>query len=209
MNFIIGASGFAKEVAWLIDELNQSFTPDFFVAKEGGDETVNGVPVITDTGFDQLCTGQEHNVFISMGSPGIKRAVYDKIKNNPGVHFPLLVHPSVLYDRRSSKIEFGKGAVICAGNVLTTDICIGNFVHLNLGCTVGHDSRIGEFTTVSPGAHISGNVTIGASVFIGTGAVILERLTICDGAVIGAGAVVTKSITDPGTYAGIPARKIN
>ena len=32
--------------------------------------------------------------------------------------------------------------------------------------------------------------------------------TICDNAVIGAGAVVTKDITEPGTYVGIPARKI-
>lgn len=209
MNFILGASGFAKEVAWLIDELSQAFTPDFFVAKEGSDEVVNGVPVIADAEFDKCCTGEEHNVFISMGSPMVKYAVYEKVKDKPGLHFPLLVHPSVMYDRRSNKIEFGKGAVICAGNILTTDIRIGNFVHLNLGCTVGHDSTIGDFTTVSPGAHISGNVAIGRKVFIGTGAVILERLTICDDAVIGAGAVVTKSITDPGTYAGIPARKIN
>jgi UDP-3-O-[3-hydroxymyristoyl] glucosamine N-acyltransferase len=73
---------------------------------------------------------------------------------------------------------------------------------------VGHDSIIGDFVTVSPGCHISGNVKIGDRVFIGTGAVILEKVSICDDVIIGAGAVVAKSITEPGTYVGVPVKKI-
>jgi sugar O-acyltransferase (sialic acid O-acetyltransferase NeuD family) len=209
MNFIIGAAGFAKEVAWLINELDNTCTPHYFVAKDASNEKINDVPVISENEFEQLCTGTGNYAFISMGSPVVKHLVHEKLKNIPGLQFPSIIHPSVLYDRRKDKIVFGEGTIVCAGNILTTDIVIGNFVHLNLGCTVGHDSVIGDFTTISPGAHISGNVTIGKSVFIGTGAVILERLTVWDNAVIGAGAVVTKSITEPGTYAGIPAKKIN
>ena len=48
---------------------------------------------------------------------------------------------------------------------------------------------------------------IGSKVSIGTNATILP-VRICDNAVIGAGAVVTKDITEPGVYAGNPARKI-
>ena len=43
---------------------------------------------------------------------------------------------------------------------------------------------------------------------VGTGAQILQGLTICDDTIIGAGAVVTKDILEPGTYVGIPAKKI-
>jgi acetyltransferase-like isoleucine patch superfamily enzyme len=46
---------------------------------------------------------------------------------------------------------------------------------------------------------------IGNRVSIGTNATILP-VTICDRTVIGAGAVVTKDITEPGIYAGNPAR---
>ena len=46
---------------------------------------------------------------------------------------------------------------------------------------------------------------IGNHVSIGTNATILP-VTICDHVVIGAGAVVTKDITEPGIYAGNPAR---
>lgn len=48
---------------------------------------------------------------------------------------------------------------------------------------------------------------IGNHVSIGSNATILP-VTICDQVVIGAGAVVTKHITEPGTYAGNPARRI-
>ncbi len=48
---------------------------------------------------------------------------------------------------------------------------------------------------------------IGNNVSIGTNATILP-VRICDNVVIGAGSVVTKDITEPGVYAGNPARKI-
>ncbi|OSZ82165.1 UDP-3-O-(3-hydroxymyristoyl)glucosamine N-acyltransferase [Chitinophagaceae bacterium IBVUCB1] len=48
---------------------------------------------------------------------------------------------------------------------------------------------------------------IGNHVSIGSNATILP-VSICDNVVIGAGAVVTKNITEPGTYAGNPAKKI-
>lgn len=47
--------------------------------------------------------------------------------------------------------------------------------------------------------------TIGNNVSIGTNATILP-VTICDDVVVGAGAVVTKNVTEPGVYAGNPAR---
>ena len=46
---------------------------------------------------------------------------------------------------------------------------------------------------------------IGSGVSIGTNATILP-VVICDQVVISAGAVVTKNITEPGIYAGNPAR---
>lgn len=48
---------------------------------------------------------------------------------------------------------------------------------------------------------------IGNHVSIGTNATILP-VSICDNVVVGAGAVVTKDVTQPGFYAGNPAKKI-
>ena len=49
---------------------------------------------------------------------------------------------------------------------------------------------------------------IGDRVSIGTNATIMP-VSICDDVVIGAGAVVTKDITEAGTYAGNPARRLS
>ena len=48
---------------------------------------------------------------------------------------------------------------------------------------------------------------IGNKVYIGSNATLLP-VRICDDVVIGAGAVVTKDITEPGTYIGNPAKKL-
>ena len=51
------------------------------------------------------------------------------------------------------------------------------------------------------------STVIGRNVSIGSNATILPVI-ICDNVVIGAGAVVTKNISEPGIYAGNPAKKI-
>ncbi len=50
--------------------------------------------------------------------------------------------------------------------------------------------------------------SIGNNVSIGSNSTILP-VSICDNTVIGAGSVVVKDITEPGTYAGNPAKLIN
>lgn len=39
-------------------------------------------------------------------------------------------------------VEIGEGAVICAGCILTTYIRFASHVHINLDCTIGHDTEI-------------------------------------------------------------------
>lgn len=211
--FIFGASGFAKEVEWLIFENNKKsqepiIVHKFVVADSEYflDQKVNGIEVISETiYFNQYHKSEIHNCIIAVGSPVIKKKIFDKIKADTTL-FPNLIHTSVFYDERYSK--FGQGAIICAGVLMTTNIKIGDFVHINLDGTVGHDSTIGDFTTISPGVHVSGKVNMASNCFIGTGANLLENLSIVSNTIIGAGSVVTKSIDESGTYVGIPAKKI-
>lgn len=213
MNVIFGSAGFAKEVDWLLYEINlqkgESYFLDWYVGNESNQKDIQGVPVVSESDF--CSTEFEHQViegFIAIANPVIRKKIWDKFKNLPQFTFPTLVHPNVCYDARLTRIEIGKGSIICSGAKLTTDIKIGSFVHVNLNATIGHDSQIGDFCTISPGCNISGNVTIGNGVFLGTNAVILEKLIIANNVIVGAGSVVTKSITEPGTYVGIPAKKI-
>lgn len=112
------------------------------------------------------------------------------------------------FGRTHIDLDCGDGTIICPGAILTVGVWVGCHVIINLNCTVGHNAHIGDFTTLSPGVHVSGNVYIGKRCYIGSGAVIREKVLICDDVVIGAGSVVVSDITEPGTYVGVPAKRI-
>lgn len=215
MNVVFGSAGFAKDVDWLIDEIYRSggadFRPNYFIAENDSlhlGRTINHVAIISEEDFFQkvdkaaIC-----NCFVAVGSPIIRYKIVMKIKEKlPLAQFPCLIHPDVSYDKRPGKVIFGEGSVITAKCMISSDVKVGKFVHVNLDSTIGHDTVIGDFCTISPGVHISGNVQLENRVFIGTGANILERLNICDDAVIGAGSTVVKKIEKSGTYVGVPAK---
>ncbi|MNG10838.1 Galactoside O-acetyltransferase [compost metagenome] len=56
--------------------------------------------------------------------------------------------------------------------------------------------------------HVGEPISIGNNVQIGAGAIILPGVSICNNVIIGAGCIVSRSISEPGVYVGVPARKI-
>ena len=128
-----------------------------------------------------------------------------------GFGFETIIHPRT--GTSSQWITVGIGTIICAGNILTTNITLGDHVQINLDCTIGHQMVMGDYTTLAPGVHVSGGVHFGRRVYVGTGAVMINGtaeapLIIGDDAVIGAGACVTKSVAEGLTVAGVPAKPL-
>ena len=206
---IIGAGGFARELLWVFRDSNEDkkrwdilgFVDDN-TEKHG--QIICDMPVLG--GIDWL-KGQNYNDFFVINSIAIPRSKKDLINRVKewNIKFCSVIHPSV---KMSKYIEIGEGTVITAGNILTTQIKIGNHVILNLDCTVGHDSIIEDFCTIAPGSHISGTVIINEGVDFGTGAVIIQDLNLGEWSIIGAGAVVTKNIPANKLAIGIPAKVI-
>jgi sugar O-acyltransferase (sialic acid O-acetyltransferase NeuD family) len=204
---VYGSGGFAREVAWLAEECEHNVVCfiDDDLSRAG--KTLNDLPVLTID--DAAKRFQGAAVVAGIGSPKARAAVMARAA---GAGFPAasLIHPRV---EKSRWVEFGKGVVICAGNILTTNIVIGNYVQVNLDCTIGHDVTLGEYATLAPGVHVSGCVNVGRRAYIGTGAVIIngtqsEPLIIGDDAVIGAGACVTRSVEPSTTAVGVPAKAL-
>jgi sugar O-acyltransferase (sialic acid O-acetyltransferase NeuD family) len=216
MNLIFGTSGFAKEIDWMIQVIyknsGKDYRPDYFVTKDDDPlvgSLINRVKIASESEIYSTYCNEKVNCFIAVGEPPVKEKIYNKIKDKIELcKFPVLIHPDVSYDESSGKVVFGEGSIVCSKSVLTTEITLGRFVVVNLGCTIGHESSIGDFATLSPGAHISGNVHISDCVYVGTGAVIIQNISICRDSLIGAGSVVTKDLSTSGTYVGMPARKI-
>jgi sugar O-acyltransferase (sialic acid O-acetyltransferase NeuD family) len=116
------------------------------------------------------------------------------------------IHPTCLI--MDSNIEIGEGSFIGAYSILTTNIKIGKHSLINRGNHIGHDTIAGDFLSMMPGAIISGNVTVGDRLYLGTNSSIIEKIQICDDVILGANSVTVKNIDIPGTYIGVPSKKI-
>jgi len=206
---IFGAGGFGREVKTIIDAINKedNDTYNFIGFFDDGLEKgtlVNGFPILG--GIHELNTHvSELAVCISIGDPGIKKAILSKI-NNRNIIYPSLIHPNASITK--DYVTFGNGCIICEGTIITCNITIGNFVIFNLLCTVGHDTVIDDYSAFMPSVNISGEVHIHEGVYVGTGAKIINQLEIGEGTIVGAGAVVSKSLPPKCTAVGIPAKPI-
>lgn len=206
---IYGAGGFGREVLTIIKAIN-SINPQwnmlgFFDDSRTCGECVNGFPILG--GIDRLNEwNNDLSVVVAIGSPMVKQKIVRNI-TNPHIHFPTLIHPSVIIGD-THLVDIGKGCIICAGNILTTNIVIGDFVILNLACTVGHDAVIHSFAAFMPSCNISGEVRIGEGVYCGTGVKIINQISIGSHTIVGAGAVVTSNQPDNCTVVGVPAKVI-
>ena len=206
---IFGVGGFGREVLALIKDINK-VTPTWNIVGFFDDGYEKGVMV---NGYPNLGKTEDLNKWktpislaVSIGSPVIKKKILDKI-TNPLVDYPTLIHPLAWIGDKEF-VEIGKGCIICAGNIITTNIKIEDFVILNLGCTVGHDTVIKNYAAFMPSVNISGEVTIGEGVYVGTGAKIINQLEIGEYTIVGAGAVVSKTLPAKCTAVGVPARPI-
>lgn len=209
---IYGGGGFAREVAWLVQSCNQDSETYRVACFIDDNQALHGtslhdIPVMSLQAarrrFPQAA------VVGGIGSPKIRQLVMNKAAT-AGFAFETIVHPRV---ERSQWIEIGAGTVICAGNILTTDITLGRHVQINLDCTIGHNVVMGDYATLAPGVHVSGYVRIGQRVYVGTGAVIIngtqaEPVVIEDDVVIGAGACVVRSVPVGLTVVGVPAKPL-
>ncbi len=203
---IMGAGGFAREVADIIRDMGPSGGLSL-LGYVDRDSSRRGEAVNDSVVLGALSDIEEPSALFAVAGSGdlaIRRRQIAEIEES-GMDFLTLVHPSVIM---SAFVQIGQHCVICAGSILTNTITIGSHVVLNLGVTVGHDVTIGDHCVLSPGVHVSGNVTIECGCTIGTGAVLLPGVTLGEGTVVGAGAVVTKDVAAGSTAVGVPARPL-
>lgn len=203
---IVGAGSFAREVAWLIDEVNsQCPTWDFLGF---ADDHVTGETV---EGYRVLCSIEELRELVprptlvcAIGNPVARKKVVQPLSEQ-GFQFATLIHPSVIMSRY---IEIGTGSIICAGTILTTNITIGKHCILNLNCKVGHDTRLGDYSSLMPGTNLAGNVTVGEGCYFGLNSAVINDVSIGEWTVIGAGATAVKDIPERVVAVGLPARAV-
>ena len=205
---ILGAGGLAREVVFVIEEINR-ISPKWKILGYADlqEEKVGkkvGKHSIICTEEDLL--QKEVSVAVGIGNPKILQELYEKLKKYPNLSFPNLLHPNIVLD--SETVIMGEGNIVCAGSVFTVNVKVGSFNYFNLACTYGHDTEIGNACVVNPGVNVSGGAKIGDACLIGTGAKILQYINIGSESRIGAGAVVIKDVPPSMTVVGVPAEPL-
>lgn len=207
---IVGAGGLAREVRWIVEDLNRVEERFQLVGHLVADASVRGKydsveGVLGDDRWLEAHASKVDALAIAIGAPLLRRAIGERLAARfPALAFPALVHPSVIIDHTTCSVA--DGAIISAGVIATVNVRVGRFAKVDTACTLAHEVQIGAGAVLNPGAHISGGVTIGDAALIGTGAQILQYLTIGDAATVAAGAVVTRDVAPGTTVVGVPAR---
>lgn len=186
---LIGNGGHAKEVMAQIGTNLLTFVDDEYT-KEGS------LPL---SQFDP----SKHVAMVAISDPVARYEIIQRLPKE--TKFFTFIHPTALL---MGEVEIGEGSFIGAYSILTSNIQIGKHAILNRGNHIGHDCIIGNYFSAMPGSIVSGNVHIGNGVYLGTNSSIIEKKFLLHDIKIGANSVVIRDIKDPGTYVGVPSKKI-
>lgn len=206
---IIGASGFGREVAWLVERINKdrrTWNILGFIDDDDSiqDDVINGYRVLGKTSDIKR---YENAYFVcAIGASSTREKIINRIiETLPSIKFATLVDPSV---EKSEFVDIEEGSIVCAHTILTVNVKIGKHVIINLDCTIGHDAVLSDYVTLYPSVNVSGNCVIGEKTELGTGMQIIQGKTVGGDSIIGAGAVAVKDIPSKCTAVGSPAKPI-
>jgi len=206
---IVGASGFGREVAWLVERLNNTNPTWRLLGFVDDDESIygqkiNGYRVLGKIG--DIKKYPDAYYVCAVGASRTREKIITRMKTlNPDVKFGTVIDPSV---QISELVDIGEGTIICAHTIITVNISIGNHVIINLDCTIGHDAVLQDFVTLYPSVNVSGITNIGHCSELGTGMQIIQGKKVGNYSIVGAGAVVVKDIPNRCTAVGSPAKPI-
>jgi sugar O-acyltransferase (sialic acid O-acetyltransferase NeuD family) len=204
---IVGGGGHAKVVISLVKKMGGFHILGYTDVRDQG--PILGVGFIgEDTVLEQLIRERNHcAALVGVGhvrTPDARKRLMEKL-SALGFLLPVIISPDAVVNE---SVSIGEGTVIGDGVVVNSGTRIGRCSIANTHCTIDHDCEIGDCVHVATGATLSGGVKVGHGSLIGAGATVIQYRTIGDDCLIGAGAVVVEDCLLPGSYCGVPARRV-
>ena len=144
---------------------------------------------------------RDHSFIIAIGSNAVRHRLADAMD----VRWFTAVHQRAAV---SDHATLGAGTVVMANAAINAGAMVGQHCIINTSAVVEHDNHLADFVHISPNAALGGTVMVGEETHVGIGACVRNNIAICGGCSIGAGAAVVKDIGIPGTYVGVPARRM-
>lgn len=206
---LIGAGGFGREVAQMIEDLNTikkryellGFLDD---GKQfNRDSIINGYPWLGDSNWilehkkDIVCN-------CTIGDSSTKAIIMKSLMEQE-VQFESIIAPTAGV---AAHTDVGPGCVLYWNVGVSVNCRIGMGVLLNDSVKIGHDVTIGDYTSIMPGTGISGGCQIGEQVDIGGHVFIIPGKKVGDQARIAAGSIVFSNVRAGTTVLGNPAKRM-
>ena len=206
---LIGAGGFGKEVAYLIERINRvEKTYDLLGFLDDGKQfntgnIINGYPWLGDSSW---ILQHKNDVFCNctIGNASTKAKIQRHLTEQ-GVRFESIIAPTAGIGPYS---EIGAGCVFYGNVGISVNCTVGDGVLMNEGVKLGHDSVVGDYTCIMPGTGISGGCVIGNEVDIGGHVFIVPGKKVGDRARIAAGSIVFSNVRADTTVLGNPAKRM-
>ena len=194
---IIGAGGHGRVIADIVKSAGDTVLG--FLDDGIADSNIYGR--ILGTVSD--CVKFKDKLFIiAIGNNEVRKNISIKY---PDLNYYTAIHPSAII---SDFAIIGRGTCVMPGAVIAAGAKVGAHCIVNTNAVIEHDCVLEDFVHVSPAAALCGTVSVGEGTHIGAGAVVINNIRIAPHSVIGAGAAVIRNADSPGTYVGVPARKI-
>lgn len=199
---IIGASGHGKVVADIAIKTNK-WKSVAFLDDDDSIKSCMGLKVIGKSA-DVFTYLKDADIFVAIGNNATREKMQEMLEVEDA-SIATLIYPSAII---GTYVEIGTGTAIMAGVVINSSTHIGKGCIVNTGVTLDHDNMIEDYVHISPGAHLAGTVTVGKRTWIGIGSIVSNNVNLTSDCKVGAGSVVVMDITEPGTYVGVPVRRV-
>jgi sugar O-acyltransferase (sialic acid O-acetyltransferase NeuD family) len=208
---LIGAGGFGRETAVIIEDINRFHHPVYELLGflDDGDQfhegdRINGYPwlgthewaIDHKAGIEYVCTVADVHA---------RAAIQSRLMEQGVVFRTIIGYGSYI----AETAQVGSGCVFYTGVMISADVKIGDGVLVNTYSTIGHNVDIGDYTTISPDVGISGGCRIGRETTIGGHSYIIPGKKIGNGAVVGAGSIVVSNVKDDTRVFGNPAKRLD
>lgn len=203
---IIGASGFGREIAWIVGRINRAapglelvgFCDDAADKRSG---TLGGYPLLGRVENAAKCGAELF--FCAIGNNRARQTVTTRALA-AGLKPFTLIDPSAAV---APDAVIGAGSYVGIGGVVSTGAKLGAGVIVNHHVCVGHDVAVGDFAQLCPGVNVSGGCGIGEGALMGTNAGTIPLKRVGAWSTVGAGTVVLRDVPDGASVVRIPARE--